>query len=182
MEIYKPSDDSFFLSELICNYLSKKQKNELEKMNYLDMGCGSCFLSESVSKFISKKNILCSDINPDVVKLAKSKNFQAIKSDLFLKISKTKKFDLITFNAPYLPEDKEKREDKGLKLITTGGKKGDEISLKFIKRARVHLNKNGKIFLLISSHTPLERMNKFHPKIVAEKSLFFEKLLILEFN
>ena len=87
---------------------------------------------------------------------------------------------MITFNAPYLPEAK--HEPKCSKLITTGGKKGDEISLKFLKQAKEHLNENGRILLLISSLTPLEKINKFEPKILAKKKLFFEELKILEFK
>ncbi len=182
MEIYQPSDDSFFFAEFLKSIFFKKPKKEIEKIIYLDMGCGSCILSEAIEKFVPKRNILCADINSDAIVLAKSKGFHAFKSDLFSKIPENKKFDLITFNAPYLPKDDKYNEPKESKLITTGGKKGDEISLKFIKQAKGHLSKDGKIFLLVSSHTPLERINKFHPKIVAEKSLFFEKLFILEFS
>lgn len=180
MKIYSPAEDSFFFSEFLESYLSKKPKKELNEIKYLDLGCGSCILAETVSKFIDKEKILCLDTNSAAVKLAKSKEFIAIKSDLFSKITKSRKFDLITFNAPYLPE--EKLEDGESKLITTGGKHGDEISLKFIKQAKQHLTKNGKIFLLISSHTPLAKIKKFKQKLVAEKSLFFEKLYILEFS
>lgn len=142
------------------------------------MGTASGILAETASNFLNKKDILVADINPKSIKLLKQKNFKAIKSNLFEKI-KTK-FDLITFNAPYLPEDK--REPKDSQLSTTGGKYGDEISLRFLKQAKKHLNKNGTILLLISSLTPLNKINNFHPKIVDQKKLFFEKLLILEIS
>ena len=89
------------------------------------------------------------------------------------------KADIITFNAPYLPEDK--HEPKSSRLETTGGKTGDEISLKFLKQAFNYLSHDGKIFLLISSQTPMDKIKKFNPKIVARKKIFFEELLILEF-
>ena len=142
------------------------------------MGTGSAILPEVASKFINKKNITAADINPKAVKLAKQKTFNAIKTNLFKKIKD--KFDLITFNAPYLPLDK--REPKDSQLATTGGKCGDEISIKFLKQAKKHLNKNGKILLLISSLTPQNKIKKFKPKIVAKKKIFMEELLILEFN
>jgi release factor glutamine methyltransferase len=178
MEIYSPLEDSFMFSNFLNEYLSRTK--EARNIRYLDMGCGSVILSEVVSEFISKENILCVDINKDAVKLAKSKKFHAIRSNLFSKVPR-KKFDLITFNAPYLPEDKEK-EPLESKLITTGGKRGDEISIEFLKQAKNYLKKDGKIFLLISSLTPLDKINKFKPRMVAEKNLFFEKLLILEFS
>jgi methylase of polypeptide subunit release factors len=85
---------------------------------------------------------------------------------------------LITFNAPYLPEDK--KEPKNSRTATTGGKKGDEISLKFLNQSQRYLNPNGKIFLLISSLTPMTKIKRFKPKIVATKKLFMEELRILE--
>jgi release factor glutamine methyltransferase len=173
MKIYQPSDDSYFFTNFLKKHLKK-----FKPKSYLDMGTGSGILTETTSKFIDKKNILAVDINPSAVKLLKQKGFNAIKSNLFKKIKD--KFDLITFNAPYLPLDK--REPKDSQLATTGGKKGDEITVKFLKQAKKHLNKNGKIFLLISSLTPINKIKKFNPKIVARKKQFFEQLLILEFG
>ncbi len=169
--MYSPSDDSFFFAEFL-----KKEFTKNPNIKYLDMGTGSGILSKT-AKECGVKHITASDINPEAVKTT-SKNIKTIQSDLFENINE--KFDIITFNAPYLPEDKNEPEDS--KIETTGGKKGDEISLRFVKQAKQHLKKKGKILLLISSHTPLERLKKFNPKIKSEKHLFFEKLYILEFK
>ena len=175
MEVYEPSDDSFFFAGFLKNYLKKNKPS-----NFLDMGCGSGILAKTVSKFFKKKDILCADINPSAVVATRLIGFKTIKSNLFSKISKNKKFDLITFNAPYLPQVE--HEPKFSQLITTGGKEGDEISLKFLKQAKDHLTDKGKILLLISSLTPFEKINKFKPKILVKKKIFFEELLILEFK
>ena len=103
---------------------------------------------------------------------------RAIHSNLFDKIPQ--KFDLITFNAPYLPEDP--REPKDSQVATTGGPRGDEISVEFLDQAKSHLNKEGKIFLLISSLTPMDKIKKFNPKIVSKKKIFMEELIILEIS
>lgn len=177
MIIYEPSDDSYIFSEFLENYLSNlKNKN----ISFLDMGTGSGILSKTASKFISKKNIVCADINKIALDNLKKENFKTIHSNLFSKISKNKKFDIIVFNAPYLPDDK--AEDSDSKLITTGGKLGDEISLKFLKQSQNYIKKDGKIFLLISSLTPMQRIKKFNPKIVARKKIWFEELIILEIS
>lgn len=141
------------------------------------MGTGTGILSETASKYLNKKNILAADINSEAIKITKKKGFKTIKTNLFSNIKG--KFDLITFNAPYLPLDK--REPKDSQLSTTGGKRGDEISIKFLKQAKKHLNKNGTIFLLISSLTPINKIKKFKTKIVAKKKISMEELLILEF-
>lgn len=177
MEIYEPSDDSFMFSDFLKNYLSKlKNKN----IFFLDMGTGSGILAKTASKFIDKKNIICIDINKSVISALKKEKFNVVQSDLFANLIANKKFDIIVFNAPYLPE--EKSESKESKLITTGGKRGDEISIKFLKQSKNYINKNGKIFLLVSSLTPMQRIKKFSPKIVARKKIWFEELIILEFN
>jgi len=172
-KMYPPSDDSYFFAEFLKKYFSNlKDKN----ISYLDMGSGSGILAETAKK-AGIRDILATDINSQSVKHVKSLGIKAITSNLFSKIPKSKKFDLITFNAPYLPESKyDKLPD------TSGGKEGDEVSLKFLKQAKKHLNPNGKIFLLISSQTPIKKIKKFNPSIVAKKKLFFEQILILKFS
>ncbi len=173
MEVYQPAEDSYFFTEFLERYLQKNKIN-----SYLDMGTGSGILSETVTKFIDKKNILAVDINTEAIETLKQKGFNSIESDIFSEVKN--KYDLITFNAPYLPRDS--REPKSSQLITTGGKEGDEISLKFLKQSKKYLTKNGKIFLLVSTLTPMDKIKKFKPKIVARKKLFMEELLILEFS
>jgi len=172
-QVYQPAEDSQLFSNFLKKYLSKNKIN-----SYLDMGTGSGILSETASKFLDKKNILAADIDSEAIKTIKQKGFKTIKTNLFSRI--TGKFDLITFNAPYLPRDS--REPKDSQLATTGGKRGDEVAVRFLKQAKKYLNKNGKIFLLISSLTPIKKINKFNPKIVARKKIFMEELLILEFT
>ena len=103
-----------------------------------------------------------------------------VKSDLFEKLNKKEKFNLIIFNPPYLPENKyDKLPD------TTGGKKGDETIIRFIKNLKTHLKEKGVCFLLTSSLTPNSwkkeiKKQKLKIKKVSEKSLFMEKLYVWE--
>lgn len=172
-QVYQLAEDSYLFADFLKNFLKKNKIN-----SYLDMGTGSGILSETASKFLDKENITATDINPESIKAVKQKGFKTIKTNLFEKING--KFDLITFNAPYLPRDP--REPTDSQLATTGGKNGDEISIKFLKQAKKHLNQNGKIFLLISSLTPMDKIKNFHPKIVARKKIFIEELIILEID
>jgi release factor glutamine methyltransferase len=173
MEIYQPAEDSYLFENFLKKYLKKNKIN-----SYLDMGTGSGILSMTALKFLDKDKILAADINPDAVKFVQNKGINTIKTNLFDKIKG--KFDLITFNAPYLPLDK--REPKDSQIATTGGKRGDEVSLKFLKQAKKHLEENGRILLLISSLTPMDKLKKFNPKVVARQKVFMEDLIILEFH
>lgn len=172
--IYEPAEDSFLLMNFLDDYLEDLQDKNI---SYLDLGTGSGILAETARE-AGVKNITCSDKNLDAVKFTASKGFVSIESDLFENISSG--FDLITFNAPYLPEDD--LEDLESQIITTGGKNGDEIPIKFVEQAQHHLNENGKIFLLVSSLTPLKKLKELGGKVIKKKKIFFEELIILEFS
>lgn len=174
--IYEPAEDSFFMMNHVLDYIENLENKDI---SYLDMGTGSGILAEE-AKEAGVKRIICADKNIDAVKFTAEKGFVSVETDLFDNIGES--FDLITFNAPYLPEDEEGLEDEESKLATTGGKTGEEVPVIFIEEALHHLNKGGKIFLLVSSLTPLEGIKAQGGKEVARKKLFMEELIIFEFG
>lgn len=167
--IYQPAEDSFLLESEV----KKSAKNK----KVLDVGAGSGILSLA-AKNSKAKSVLAVDINAESVRECQKLGIKAVKSNLFRQVKG--KFDLIVFNPPYLPEDR--REDKESALATSGGKKGDEIILKFLKQSSKHLEKNGIILLLVSSLTPQNGINNllvklnFTKKVLSEKKIFMEKL------
>lgn len=171
--IYEPCEDSFLLKSVLNKFSKGK--------DVLDVGTGSGILALEAKRCLANSVTAC-DINPLAVKHVNSLGIKTIRSNLFSKVKG--KFDLIIFNPPYLPDDE--REDKESKLITTGGKNGDEIILKFLKQALKHLNENGVILTLVSSLTPIERINelisskKLKKEIIARDKVFFEELLVLK--
>lgn len=172
--IYEPAEDSFMMMNFLDDYLESLEDKDI---SYLDMGTGSGILAET-AKEAGVSRIICADKNLEAVKFTAKKGFVSVESNLFDNISTS--FDLITFNAPYLPEDEQ--EDEESAEITTGGKEGDEIPVKFVEQALHHLNEKGKIFLLVSSLTPLKKLEDLGGKIVTRKKIFFEELIILEFS
>lgn len=173
VKIYSPSEDSFFLSEIIereVMKLSDKKKN----IKFLEIGCGSGVQLQTAQKTgVKKENIFSCDINPEAVKQCKKLGFNSVKSNLFEKIKG--KFDLIIFNPPYLPENKFDNEKD-----TTGGKNGSEIINQFLKQSKSHLEKTGKIFLLTSSFTKGINFLDYKKKLLGKKKLFFEELYVWE--
>jgi len=197
--IYQPSEDSFLLQETLKKYLNKlgrvassnKRRIHLRNLgsldtglNILDLGSGSG-IQALTCKDLGFKNILTSDINKESIKHLKSLKLRAIESNLFSKIKKSEKFDLIIFNPPYLPEDK--REPKPT-TNTTAGKKGYEIIIKFLKQATNHLIKNSSILLLFSSLSQPKVILKqakilgYYYNLLNKKKLFFEELYVYEFK
>ena len=88
------------------------------------------------------------------------------------------KFDIIIFNPPYLPLDEKEPEDS--QIATTGGKKGNEFTIKFLKDAKDYLNKNGRIFVVTSSLSKEVNFEKlgYKSKVINSKKLFFEELVV----
>ena len=195
MSIYQPSEDSYLLQESLTSYLKTQPKT----IKILDMGSGSGIQALTCKK-LGFTNITAIDINPEVIKHIKqqdkkiqttnlNKKIKIIQSNLFSNIktknNKKQKFDLIIFNPPYLPFDP--REPKDSQLQTTGGKKGYEIIIKFLKQAKKHLNKDSTLLLLISSLSKpriikqeAKKLNYKYEKINQQKLPFFEELFIFK--
>jgi release factor glutamine methyltransferase len=177
-EIYPPSEDSYFMSEIlerIIPNLLKKNSN----IKFLEMGCGSGIQLQTASDCgIKKENIFGADINVNAVNHCKNLGFKCIHSNLFSAFKG--KFDLIVFNPPYLPDDKKEPADS--KIATTGGKKGGELINKFLRQARKHLTDSGRIILLVSSLTKSIDFSGYNAEVLGTKKMFFEELKILELS
>jgi release factor glutamine methyltransferase len=176
MPIYQPSEDSYLLSEILKQELPKLlEKNE--DLRFFEIGAGSgIHLETALNAGVKRENIFSSDINKEAVDHCSLLGFNCIPSDLFENIGG--KFDVIIFNPPYLPEDKDEPEDS--KLATTGGVKGSEITNEFIVKSREHLKDDGRIYLVVSSLTKDLYFSTYKKKEIGCEKLFFEKLCILE--
>ncbi len=169
--VYPPREDSFMLETQIKNYLGKFSKEHKEKIKVLDMGSGSGIQARAaISCGVKRMNIIAADIEAEAIKKLKVQKIPARKSDLYSNISKEKKFDLIIFNAPYLPEDK---YDDG--ADTTAGKKGYEIILKFLRKSKKFLTKEGAIIILFSNLSNQEKILAYTKKLGYTSSLLDEK-------
>lgn len=172
--IYDPQEDSYLLQSLIKRYAKDK--------SVLDIGSGSGIQAKEALKW-KAKSLTVSDIDEEsLAHLKKIENLTVIKSDLFENIEDS--FDLIIFNPPYLPEHE--KEDLESRKITTGGKKGDEIIIRFIDQVKPHMAPKCVVLLLTSSLTPKSKIKtklkklslKFKP--IAQKNLFMETLEVWE--
>jgi release factor glutamine methyltransferase len=167
--IYEPQEDS---------YLLEKHVKKLAKGKVLDMGTGSGILAKAAKGL--NLEVLAVDINPEAIAKCQEQGLEAIESDLFSNIKD--KFDTIIFNPPYLPDAEGEPEDS--KLITTGGKYGHELLERFLIESKGHLNENGIILLVFSSHTGnMEKIfdeQKYDFTLLGQESHFFEKLLVYQ--
>ena len=180
--VYLPAEDSFLLAEKL-----DVKKDE----RVLDMGTGCGLLSILSAK--TSKNVVAVDINPYAIRCAKKNailnnvadNISFIQGNLFATFKEKECFDLILFNAPYLPE-KEQSSISWIERSWAGGSNGRKVIDSFLLRVGSHLSRNGKIFLIQSTlsdiNTTLLHLKEEHltAKIIAEKNLpFFETLVLI---
>ncbi|MCF7799068.1 methyltransferase [Candidatus Woesearchaeota archaeon] len=182
--VYEPDDDSYLLRDILEKQLQDKEARgeALVRMKFLDMGCGNGFLGFTAQK--KGMGVTFVDINPEaiaeVTKILNSEDVQAdiVLSDLFEK-APCGPYDVIAFNTPYLPADKELFDP-----ALHGGQEGNETAIRFISQAKQFLAENGIILLLTSDLAPTEKIRAaakevgFSCEQIGEQKLFFEKLLV----
>jgi release factor glutamine methyltransferase len=133
------------------------------------------------------------DINPHAVTCArKNAEFNGVKTkievrlgDLFEAVGVAEKFDVILFNAPYLPVER----DEGANWIEkawVGGEKGRAVIDRFIEQTSDHLEVGGRILLVQSSLSDVEetlrRLHQcaLHAAVIGEEKLDFERIVLVE--
>lgn len=171
--VYNPAEDSYLLIKAV-------ETREGEKT--LDMGCGSGITALHLAKhgcIVTACDIKNEAVENTKVNAKRNRlNMKVFKSDLFSDVEG--KFDVITFNPPYLPIE-------GEDSAWDGGKGGIEVINRFLEEAVNHLNSNGRIYLVMSSFTDRGKMLRdfeevYEFSIVAEQSFFFEKLFCIQNN
>lgn len=148
--------------ELVAWIISETNANQ--KINILDIGCGSGCISISLAKVLSNTKVTAIDISKKAIELAKrnavENNVQIhfIEQNILETNSLTEKYDIIVSNPPYVREI-EKNEIKNnvlcyephLALFVP-----DDTPLLFYKKitqlAKFSLNENGKLFFEINQY------------------------------
>jgi release factor glutamine methyltransferase len=181
--VYEPAEDSFLFAE---NF-------EVTAGDYvLDMGAGCGILGILAAG--KARGVVSVDINPYSVYCAKenaklnnvSNKIYCIQGDLFTPLSEGSKFDLILFNAPYLPAE-ESELDSWIERAWAGGYTGRIIIDRFIGEVQKHLKPTGKVLLLQSTlanvDKTVQRFAEYHlnARVVAACELpFFETVTLIE--
>jgi len=181
--VYEPAEDSFLFAEYLLSESGKY---------VLDMGTGCGILG--VVAAASDSRVVAVDINPYAVRCARENarlnhvadKFSFIRGDLFGSLKANVLFDLILFNAPYLPTNR--REGKSwLEHAWAGGINGRRIIDKFISQSSSHLLPRGRVLLLQSTLSGVEKtLKSFKGKGLKARTLlvedlpFFESIVLIE--
>ena len=161
---------TYDLTSLVLKKAIKIYLKKYNFSNHLDMGCGQiAILGQFHKKINSQAEILSADIYGDFLLNAKINSsfnnleIKFIETNMFSNINQ--KFDLITFNPPYVPVRYKSKESKYEK-ISYSGEEGTIAIEDFLKEAHRFLKMNGIIFLGVNQfYVPfknLENIIKFY--------------------
>jgi release factor glutamine methyltransferase len=181
--VYEPAEDSFLFAENLAVPLGAQ---------VLDVGTGCGLLA--ILAAAKGANVLALDSNPFAVRCAKHNSrlndlgnkIGFLQADLFMAFKETALFDLITFNAPYLPAPIEE-EDSWIGRSWAGGIDGRKVIDRFISQAPLHLKHEGRILLMQSTlANENQTIKKFSEhrllaSVIAQCNLpFFETLTLIQ--
>ena len=173
-EVYQPAEDTYLL-------LRAALAETWPADSVLEIGCGSGFVSKELGTKVAF--LLATDINPHAVRAARARGIEVIRADLFRGIKG--KFDLILFNAPYLPTEPKERTGQWIDYALDGGESGRQTVDRFLEDLAGHLRPGGRALLLISSLTGLAEVRRtakaagLTAEVVADEGCFFERLYVL---
>ena len=149
--VYVPAEDSFLLAENLDVQVGEQ---------VLDMGAG-CGVPGVIAA--RKARVTAVDVNPYAIRCTKDNatvnnvrsKMTFMQGDLFTPFNEKVKFDVILFNAPYLPAS-ESEPDSWIGRAWTGGATGRRIMDRFIPAASKHLKSTGHILLVQSTLASVE--------------------------
>ena len=181
--VYEPAEDSFLFAENL---------NVQEAETVLDLGTGCGILGILAAEKAS--SVVSVDVNPYAIRCAKENaelndvrnKIYYVQGNLFTALIESFKFDLVLFNAPYLPAGEDEMES-WIGRAWAGGATGRQVIDRFIVEAPNYLNQKGRVLLMQSTLAGVdETLRKFATygvsgRVVAECSLqFFETIKLIE--
>lgn len=181
--VYEPAEDSFLFAENL----------EVKKgAQVLDLGTGCGILGILAAEKAAA--VLAVDLNPYALRCAKENSalnnvngkMAFLQADLFTAFGMKARFDLILFNAPYLPVDAHEAET-WIGRSWAGGANGRQVIDRFISQVQPHLKTSGRVLLMQSTLANVEETickfgeHQLEARVKAERKLpFFETLVLIE--
>lgn len=178
--VYEPAEDTFLLVDNL---------NVREGDVVLDMGTGCGILA--ILSALKASYVVAVDVNPYAVKCAKENakrnnvldKIDFICGNLFDPLRMGLCFTLVTFNPPYLPDEKPKA---WFEYAWAGGVDGRSVINDFLRVLPRYLKRGGRLLMVQSSLSDVEKTisllkeSGFKVKVAGKVNLFFEVIALIE--
>jgi release factor glutamine methyltransferase len=171
-DVYPPSEDT----DLLLRALASGEPDVRGRL-CADVGTGSGVVARDLARRGAR--VVAVDVNPHAAQAARP---LAIRGDLMSALRGP--FDVVAFNAPYLPSAPEERVAGWLDHAFHGGEGGVEVSERFVRDLPRVLAPDGRAYLVVSSRAELDRLERAieatglrYQKTAASK-FFFEEIAV----
>ncbi|MFW9886619.1 MAG: HemK2/MTQ2 family protein methyltransferase [Candidatus Thorarchaeota archaeon] len=178
--VYPPAEDTY----LLLDALELKHDDA-----FLEIGSGSGLISVVAAEVA--RRVVAIDLSLEAVRNTgwnmKSNSVDGrssvVQCDLLSALANDARFSVIAFNPPYLPQEGFVTD---MDHALVGGIIGVELTERFILQAIRHLEKNGRIYIVVSSLADIKHVSDFMESQGLEVSdkagtdLFFESIRVLQ--
>lgn len=176
-DVYEPSEDTDLLLDALA-------REDVAGHRVLEVGPGSGVVSRALLDRGAR--VVSVDINPLAARATADLGVPTLQGDLSSALRG--RFDLVVFNAPYLPSSEEERIDSPLDHAFHGGEGGVEVSIRFVRDLPRILAPSGRALLVVSSRAELDRLEEavaaagLSREKVGSVRFFFEEVAVWKLN
>lgn len=178
-DVYEPAEDTDLLARVL-----REREPDLRGRRCADVGTGTGAIALVLAELGAR--VVAVDVSPLAVGLAREnlagRALGVVRGDLMGALSGP--FDVVAFNAPYLPSEPEERIEGWLDRAFHGGEGGVEVSERWVHDLPRVLAPQGRAYLAVSSRADLERLARavraagFAHEPAGSARFFFEEIAI----
>lgn len=172
---YQPAEDTFLLASVVESY-----EGEIA----LEMGVGSGYVTVELggrTRLVVGTDLSVAAMRETQARLRENglRNAELVRCDRASPF-RSRPFDLVVFNPPYLPSGAEKD------IAVDGGRKGIAATMEFLEHVFAKMKRSGRVLFVTSTLSEYRkifeslRARGFKRRVVKRRRLFFEELMVIE--
>lgn len=177
-DVYEPAEDTDLLLRVL-----RAREPRLRGAWCADVGTGTGPVARALAEMGAR--VVAVDLSPLAVHLARENLgplAEVVRADLLSAVRGP--FEVVAFNAPYLPSEPHERVEGWLDRAFHGGEGGIEVSEAFVRDLPRVLAPGGRAYLVVSSRADLDRLARavaeagLRNEPVGAERFFFEEVAV----